>query len=91
MLQRDSDTMNQAQVDLGMTIELGNHSLDEPGPITRVERPGEIEQDRHRFIADRDRTITHAALSSGCGPRRTNAVASTSIDGSSPTAGAIGI
>jgi hypothetical protein len=55
--------MNQAQIDFDMPVELGDHCLDEPGPVTRIERPGEIEQDRHRFIADRDRTITHAASS----------------------------
>jgi hypothetical protein len=37
-LQRTSDTMDQADVDLDMTVELGGHGLDKPGPVAWIER-----------------------------------------------------
>jgi hypothetical protein len=48
-------TVDQADIDLGMATELGDDSLDEPGPVTRIERSGKIEQDHHSVVADGDR------------------------------------
>jgi hypothetical protein len=33
MLQRDSDTMNETQINLGMTIEISYHALDKTSPV----------------------------------------------------------
>jgi hypothetical protein len=55
LLQRTGDPVDQADIDLGMTVELSYHVLDESGPIARIERLSKTEQFRHGVVADGDR------------------------------------